>query len=68
MIECLRYAFPRAMTKLERKHRRVIALRDRVAARLRSPGIFLPSGLPFNQEGAALGCGIKTYILLAVNS
>jgi glutathione S-transferase len=52
MIEGLRYAFPRAMTKQVRKHRRVIALHDRVAARPRLAG-YLASGrrLPFNQEG-----------------
>jgi glutathione S-transferase len=52
MIEGLRYAFPRAMTKQQRKHRRVIALRDRVAGRPRL-GAYLASErrLPFNQEG-----------------
>ena len=52
MIEGLRYAFPRAMTKQENKHRRVIALRDRVAARPRLAA-YLDSErrLPFNQEG-----------------
>jgi glutathione S-transferase len=52
MIEGLRYAFPRAMTQQERKHPRVIALHDRVAAR---PPLaaYLASErrLPFNQEG-----------------
>ena len=52
MIEGLRYAFPRAMTKQESKHRRVIALHDRVAARPRLAA-YLDSErrLPFNQEG-----------------
>ena len=52
MIEGLRYAFPRAMSKSERKHRRMVALRDRVAARPRL-GAYLASErrLPFNQEG-----------------
>lgn len=52
MIEGLRYAFPRAMTKQQRKTRRVIALRDRVAGRPRL-GAYLASErrLPFNQEG-----------------
>jgi glutathione S-transferase len=52
MIEGLRYAFPRAMTKQQWKHRRVIALRDRVAGRPRL-GAYLASErrLPFNQEG-----------------
>ncbi len=52
MIEGLRYAFPRAMTKQERQHRRVIALRDRVAKRPRLAA-YLESDrrVPFNQEG-----------------
>ena len=52
MIEGLRYAFPRALTKQERKHRRVIALHDRVAARPRLAA-YLESKrrLPFNQQG-----------------
>jgi len=52
MIEGLRYAFPRAMTKQERKYRRVIALHDKVAARRRL-ATYLASErrLPFNQEG-----------------
>jgi glutathione S-transferase len=52
MIEGLRYAFPRAMKKQERKYRRTIALHDRVAARPRLAG-YLSSErrLPFNQEG-----------------
>jgi glutathione S-transferase len=52
MIEGLRYAFPRAMTKQERKHRRVIALRDRVAARPRLTAYLASERrLPFNQAG-----------------
>ena len=52
MIEGLRYAFPRTMTKQERKHRRVIALHDRVAARPRlSAYLTSERRLPFNQEG-----------------
>jgi glutathione S-transferase len=52
MIEGLRYAFPRAMTKQERKHRRVIALRDRVAARPRLAAYLASERrLPFNQAG-----------------
>jgi glutathione S-transferase len=51
-IEGLRYAFPRAMTKQERKLRRVIALRDRVAARPRLAAYLASKRrLPFNQEG-----------------
>ena len=52
MIEGLRYAFPRAMTKQEPKHRRVIALHDRVAARPRLAAYLASERrLPFNQEG-----------------
>ncbi len=52
MIEGLRYAFPRAMTKQERKHRRVVALHDRVAARPRFADYLASERrLPFNQEG-----------------
>ena len=52
MIEGLRYAFPRAMKKLEPDHRRVIALRDRVASRPRMAAYLQsPRRLPFNEEG-----------------
>ncbi|MGZ9256682.1 MAG: glutathione S-transferase [Candidatus Binatia bacterium] len=52
MIEGLRYAFPRAMTRQERKQRRVIALHDRVAARPRlAEYLASERRLPFNQEG-----------------
>jgi glutathione S-transferase len=52
MIEGLRYAFPRAMTRLERKHPRLVALHDRVSARPRI-AVYLasPRRLPFNQQG-----------------
>jgi glutathione S-transferase len=52
MIEGLRYAFPSAMTRQEGKHRCVIALHDRVAARHRLAA-YLESErrLPFNQDG-----------------
>jgi glutathione S-transferase len=52
MIEGLRYAFPRAMARQERKHRRVIALHDLIRARPRLAA-YLGSErrLPFNQEG-----------------
>lgn len=52
MIEGLRYAFPNAMRRLERRHPRCVALRDRVAAvpaldaYLRSP-----RRLAFNEQG-----------------
>ena len=52
MIEGLRYAFPGAMTKQERKHRRVIAMHERVAVRPRLAAYLASKRrLPFNQEG-----------------
>jgi glutathione S-transferase len=52
MIEGLRYAFPRAMARLERKHPLSIALHDRVAARPRLAAYLASERrLPFNQEG-----------------
>src|SRR5256712_2786997 len=52
VIEGLRYAFPNAMTRLERKIPRLVALHDRVAERPRI-ATYLKSKrrLPFNQEG-----------------
>ncbi|MFQ5858828.1 MAG: glutathione S-transferase [Anaerolineae bacterium] len=52
MIAGLRYAFPRAMARLERKHPRLVALHDRVSARPRLAA-YLSSKrrLPLNQEG-----------------
>jgi glutathione S-transferase len=52
MIEGLRYAFPRAMARLEAKHPLSIALRDRVDIRPRLAA-YLTSDrrIPFNQEG-----------------
>lgn len=52
MIEGLRYAFPKAMKKLEKKYRRAVALWDRVAARPRiARYLDSPRRIPFNQEG-----------------
>jgi glutathione S-transferase len=52
MIEGLRYAFPKAMKRLERKHPGLVALHERVLGR---SGIaaYLASDrrLPFNQSG-----------------
>lgn len=52
IVEGLRYAFPKAMARLERKHRRLMDLHDRVAAR---PNVaaYLASErrIPFNQQG-----------------
>lgn len=52
VVEGLRYAFPKAMRRLEKKVPRVTALRDRVAARPRIAA-YLASGrrIPFNQSG-----------------
>ncbi|MGH7767011.1 MAG: glutathione S-transferase C-terminal domain-containing protein, partial [Candidatus Binatia bacterium] len=52
MIEGLRYAFPRAMAKQERKHPRLVKLHDRVATRPRFAA-YLSSErrIPFNQQG-----------------
>ena len=51
-VQGLRYAFPRAMRRLERKIPRVVALQDRVAARPRIAA-YLASDrrVPFNQSG-----------------
>jgi glutathione S-transferase len=52
IVEGLRYAFPRAMQRLERKHPHVVALHDKVAARPRVAA-YLASGrrIPFNEDG-----------------
>ena len=52
MIAGLRYAFPRAMERLEPKHPRVVALHDKVAARPRIAA-YLSSRrrIAFNQSG-----------------
>jgi glutathione S-transferase len=52
IVAGLRYAFPRAMARLEPKHPRVVALHDRVAARPRIAA-YLASDrrIPFNQHG-----------------
>jgi glutathione S-transferase len=52
MVEGLRYAFPRAMKRLEPKHSRTIELHDRVAARPRlARYLESPRRIPFNQDG-----------------
>ena len=52
VVAGLRYAFPNAMTRLERRIPRVVALHDRVAARPRIAAYLRsPRRLPFNQEG-----------------
>jgi glutathione S-transferase len=52
VVAGLRYAFPNAMRRLERRHPLVVALHDRVAARPRVAA-YLASDrrIPFNQEG-----------------
>jgi glutathione S-transferase len=52
MIEGLRYAFPRAMERLESKYPLAIALRDRVAARPRLAAYLASERrIPFNEDG-----------------
>jgi len=52
VVEGLRYAFPKAMSALERKLPRVIALHDRIAARPNiSAYLRSPRRIPFNQHG-----------------
>jgi glutathione S-transferase len=52
IVEGLRYAFPRAMARLEKKHKRVIALHDRVAARPRLAAYLASERrIDFNEQG-----------------
>lgn len=52
VVEGLRYAFPIAMRRLERKVPRVTALHDRVAARPRLAAYLAsPRRIPFNESG-----------------
>jgi glutathione S-transferase len=52
MIEGSRYAFPRAMAKLEKKYPRVIALHDRVSVRPHLAAYLVSERrIPFNQDG-----------------
>jgi glutathione S-transferase len=52
MIEGLRYAFPKAMRRLERKAPRVVALHDRVAARPRIARYLASERrIAFNEQG-----------------
>ena len=52
MIEGLRYAFPKAMKRLERRHPRLVALHDRVGERpLLRAYLASERRLPFNQAG-----------------
>lgn len=52
LIEGLRYAFPKAMARIERKVPGVVGVRDRVAARPRIKAyLSSPRRLPFNEMG-----------------
>ena len=52
MIEGLRYAFPNAMKRFERRHKKLIGLHDRVAARPRIAAyVSSKRRIPFNQYG-----------------
>jgi glutathione S-transferase len=52
MLEGLRYAFPRAMKRLEPKYSRLVAVHDRVARRPRLRAYLASERrLPFNQQG-----------------
>jgi glutathione S-transferase len=52
LVEGLRYAFPKAMTRIERKTPRVVALRERVAGRPRIKAYLASKRrLPFNEMG-----------------
>lgn len=52
VVAGLRYAFPKAMKRLEKKHKRVVALHDRVAERPRIAAYLAsPQRIPFNEFG-----------------
>ena len=52
MIEGLRYAFPRAMKKRERRCPRLLRIHERVARRARLAAYLAsPRRIPFNQNG-----------------
>jgi len=52
VVAGLRYAFPRAMGREERRHRRVMALAEQVAARPRIAAYLAsPRRIPFNEDG-----------------
>ena len=52
VVAGLRYAFPRAMAREERRHRRVMALAEQVAARPRIAAYLAsPRRIPFNEDG-----------------
>jgi glutathione S-transferase len=52
IVEGLRYAFPKAMQRMEKKTARVVALHDRVAARPRTAAYLMSERrIPFNEMG-----------------
>ena len=52
VVEGMRYAFPRAMARLEKKHPRVVAVHDAAAARPRIAAYLAsPQRIPFNEQG-----------------
>ena len=52
IVAGLRYAFPRAMARLEKKIPRTVALHDRVATRPRvARYLASPRRIPFSEEG-----------------
>jgi glutathione S-transferase len=52
VVAGLRYAFPNAMTSLERRHRGVVALHERVAQRPRIAAYLAsPRRIAFNRQG-----------------
>jgi glutathione S-transferase len=52
VVEGLRYAFPRAMARIERRVPRVVAVHDAVAARPRlADYLSSPRRIPFNEDG-----------------
>jgi glutathione S-transferase len=52
IVAGLRYAFPRAMARVEKKHRRVVDLHDRVAGRPRIAAYLASKRrIPFNEMG-----------------
>jgi glutathione S-transferase len=52
VIEGLRYAFPKAMEPIEKKHKLLVGLRDRVAVRPRiAKYLVSPRRIPFNESG-----------------